>query len=203
MFGNTTAKSGGLMGSKLNSTTLNCLKDMEIENQKLNFQLKSMKAAYKKLRDQYQGLYSQSSTYYQEAIENKEYKEQYDHLRKKCQDKETNLKESLESKNQPMLEQGNAYRRQFPYLSYANELPPNTEIHIKPVASRSSNSRSEPPRKKRREQRERSRSSKKVIAYKYKKYCDLYKNRNSENEEKDSAESDGESAMEVNNKGEH
>ena len=192
------------MGSKLNSTTLNCLKEMEIQNQKLSFQLNSLKTAYKKLRDQYQGLYSQSSTYYQEAVENKEYKDQYDSLRKKCQDKETIMNESLVSKQQPMLDQGNVYRQQFPYVSYPNELPPNTEILIKSVEG--SNSK-EPPRKKRRgrereRERERSRSTnKKLITHKYNKYRDLYNDQNVE--EKDSVESDGESAMETGDKGEH
>ena len=105
-----------------------------MENQKLRFQVNSLKLAHTKLREQYQGLYSQSSTYYQEAIENKEYRNQYDSLLKKYQQKEGSMKGIEESKQQPILQQGNEYRRQFPYLSYPNEIPPNTEIHIRPMA---------------------------------------------------------------------
>ena len=190
MFGDKTNVGGALMGSKMNSTTLNCLKDMEMENQRLTYQVTSLRAAYKKLRDQYQGLYSQSSTYYQESLENKEYKDQYDTLRKKCQEKEESLKHVTESKQQPSLEQGDAYRRQFPYLSYANGIPPNTEIHIKPVDS----SKNLQPLKKR---RRREKTDKKLLARKYKKYCTLYNEQKNENEEKEELESDGESAMEI------
>ena len=172
MFGNTSVNNSGLVGSKINSTTLNCLKELELENQKLRFQVNSLKVANKKLREQYQGLYSQSSTYYQEAIENKEYKNQYDSLRKKYQQKEESMKRIEETKQQPILQQGNEYRRQFPYLSYPNEIPPNTEIHIRPMGVVQED-KCEPNSKKRRT-RTRERKNNKIIAHKYKKYCDLY-----------------------------
>ena len=193
MFGNTSVNNGGLMGSKINSHTLNCLKELEVENQKLRFQASNLKVAYKKLRDQYQGLYFQSTTYYQEAVENKEYKDQYDTLRKKFQEKEESMNRSMESKHQPMLQQGNEYRRQFPYISYPNEIPPNTEIHIKPIGLQNfKNSKNEPPKKKRRQK-----TSKKLIAHKYKTYCDLYNNDQNEEEERESG--DGEYTMEMDN----
>ena len=196
MFGNKTNVNGSLMVSKMNSTTLNCLKDMEMENHRLTYELSSLKASYKKLRDQYQGLYSKSSTYYQESLENKEYKDQYDTLRKKCQDKAESMKHDLENKQQPTLDQGDAYRRQFPYLSYANGIPPNTEIHIKPI----DNSQNQQPAKKR---RRREKTDKKLLARKYKKYCTLYNDQNKEGEE-DVIESDGESAMEIHDRdGDH
>ena len=191
MFGNKTNVNGSLMVSKMNSTTLNCLKDMEMENHRLTYELTSLKAAYKKLRDQYQGLYSKSSTYYQESLENKEYKDQYDTLRKKCQEKEETMKQVTESKQQPSLDHGDAYRRQFPYLSYVNGIPPNTEIHIKPIDS----SINLQPTKKR---RRREKTDKKLLARKYKKYCTLYNEQNNDNEDKEEIESeDGESAMEI------
>ena len=111
------------------------VEELEVENQKLSYQVSSLKAAYKKLRDQYQGLYTQSSTYYQESLENKEYKDQYDTLRRTFQEKEESMNRSMESKHQPMLQQGNEYHRQFPYISYPNEIPPNTEIPIKPIGT--------------------------------------------------------------------
>ena len=188
MFGNKANLSASLMPSKMNSTTLNCLKDMEMENHRLSYELSSLKVAYKKLRDQYQGLYSKSSTYYQESIENKEYKEQYDVLRKKCLDREESMKCETLNKQQPTLDHGDAYRRQFPYLSYSNGIPPNTEIHIKPI----DNSQNQQPAKKR---RRREKTDKKLLARKYKKYKTLYNEQNSENE--DVVESDGESAMEI------
>ena len=189
MFGNKTNVNGNVMSSKLNSTTLNCLRDMEMENQKLSYQLNSLTATYKKLRDKYQGLYSQSTTYYQESLENKEYKDQYNSLRKKCQEKEETMSKANESKQQPSLEQGAAYQRQFPYLSYSNGIPPNTEIHIKPMDS---SQNQQPPKKRRR----REKTDKKLVARKYKKYCNLYNEQN-DIEKEDSVESDGESAMEI------
>ena len=103
------------------------------------------------------------------------------------------MNRSMESKHQSMLKQGNKYRRQFPYISYPNEIPLNTEIHIKPIVLQNfKNSKNEPPKKKRRQK-----SSKKLIAHKYKKYCDLYNNDQNEEEERESG--DGESTMEMDN----
>ena len=96
MFGNTSVNNSVLMGAKINSTTLNCLKELEVENKKLRFQVSNLEVVYKKLQDQYLQLYSQSKTYYQEAVENKEYKDQYGTLRKKFQVKEESMNLSLE-----------------------------------------------------------------------------------------------------------
>ena len=197
MFGNSTSINSSVMGSSINSTTLNCLKEMELKNQKLSYQLSSLRTAHTKLREQYQGLYSQSSTYYQESVENKEYKNKYDSLRKKIQENEECKSKSIDSKQQPSLEQGDAYRRQFPYLSYANGIPPNTEIHIKPI------DRTEylqPIKKRRLEKTDR----KKLLAKKYKKYRNLYRERNNTDEdEEEQVESDGESTMETSENREH
>ena len=147
MFGNTSVNNSGLMGSKINFTTLNCLKEVEVENQKLRFQVSNLTVSYKNLRDQYQALYSQSTTYYQEAVENKEYKDQYDTLRKKFQEKEESMNISMESKHQPIL---------------LNEIPANTEINIKPIGLQNfKNSKNEPPKERRGQK-----TSKKLISIK-------------------------------------
>ena len=190
MFGNTSVNNSGLMGSKINSTTLNCLKELEVENQKLRFQaskkiIRNYKTSIKDYIPNLQPIIKKLS-------KTRNIKINMTLLRKKFQEKEESMNRSMESKHQPMLQQGNEYRRQFPYISYPNEIPPNTEIHIKPIGLQNfKNSKNEPPKKKRRQK-----TSKKLIAHKYKKYCDLYNNDQNE-EERESG--DGESAMEMDN----
>jgi len=186
MFGKGAVSNNSMMSSKINSTTLKCFRDIELENQKLRYQLTSLQTAHAKLRDRYQSLYSQTSNYYQEAEENKEYKEQYATLHKKYLENQETMRKTEDIKQQPILQQGNEYRRQFPYISHPNEVQQTGDGYIKSKSSKRDTSR-EPPKKKRRE-----RDNKKTIAHKYKKYCDLYKEQNTEEQEV----SDGEHSME-------
>ena len=76
MFSSASQNKSLLKASKVSTTTINCLQETEMENQKLCYQLDSMKTAYSSLRKKYQELSSEINDYHRKAIENEEYKDQ-------------------------------------------------------------------------------------------------------------------------------
>ena len=97
-----------------------------MENQKLQYQLNGLKTSYNSLRKKYQELSAQLNEYHRKSIENKEYRDQYDVLLKQVQNTQREKENETRKDNpqQPSLQQGPDYRQQ--YLSYGNEIPPNT-----------------------------------------------------------------------------